>query len=49
MNTKLDAVTDAKARPIGFFMSTGQVSDYTGAATLLATFRKRAGCLPMRL
>ena len=39
MNTKLHAVTDAKGRPIGFFMSAGQVSDYTGAAALL-------GCLP---
>jgi len=32
MNTKLHAVADAKGRPIGFFMSAGQVSDYTGAA-----------------
>jgi hypothetical protein len=35
MNTKLHAVADAKGRPIGFFMSAGQVSDYTGAAALL--------------
>ena len=35
MNTKLHAVTDAKGRPIRFFMSAGQVSDYTGAAALL--------------
>ena len=35
MNTKLNAVTDAKGRPIRFFMSVGQVSDYTGAAALL--------------
>jgi transposase len=34
-NTKLHAVTDAKGRPIRFFMSAGQVSDYTGAAALL--------------
>lgn len=27
MNTKLHAVADAKGRPIGFFMSAGQVSD----------------------
>ena len=35
MNTKLHAVTDAKGRPIRFYMSAGQVSDYTGAVTLL--------------
>lgn len=35
MNTKLHAVTDAIGRPITFFMSAGQVSDYTGAAALL--------------
>ena len=35
MNTKLHAVTDAQGRPIRFFMSAGQVSDYTGAAALL--------------
>ena len=34
MNTKLHAVTDADGRPIRFFMSAGQVSDYTGAAAL---------------
>ena len=32
INTKLHAITDAKGRPIRFFMSAGQVSDYTGAA-----------------
>ena len=37
MNTKLHAVTDAKGRPIRFFMSAGQVSDYTGAAALLGS------------
>ena len=37
MNTKLHAVTDAKGRPIQFFMSAGQVSDYTGAAALLSS------------
>lgn len=31
MNTKLRAVSDAKGRPLSFFMSAGQVSDYTGA------------------
>src|SRR3546814_8992191 len=35
MNTKLHAVTDANGRPISFFMTAGQVSDYTGAAALL--------------
>ena len=40
MNTKLHAVTDAKGRPIRFFMSAGQVSDYTGAAALLGNLPK---------
>ena len=40
MNTKLHAVTDAKGRPIRFFMSAGQVSDYTGAAALLGSLPK---------
>ena len=35
MNTKLHAVTDAIGRPITFYMSAGQISDYTGAAALL--------------
>ncbi len=35
MNSKLHAVTDTCGRPIRFFMSAGQVSDYTGAAALL--------------
>jgi integrase len=35
MNTKLHAVTDANGRPISFFVTAGQVSDYTGAAALL--------------
>lgn len=35
MNTKLHAVTDASGRPINFFITAGQVSDYTGAAALL--------------
>ena len=37
MNTKLHAVTDAKGRPLRFFMTAGQVSDYTGAAALLGS------------
>ncbi|MES3097480.1 IS5 family transposase [Sphingomonas aerolata] len=35
MNTQLHAVTDAEGRPLSFFMTAGQVSDYTGAAALL--------------
>ena len=35
MNTKLHAVGDANGRPLSFFMTAGQVSDYTGAAALL--------------
>ena len=31
MNTKLRAVTDANGRPLSFFMTAGQISDYTGA------------------
>ena len=37
LNTKLHAVTDAKSRPLRFFMTAGQVSDYTGAAALLGS------------
>ncbi|AGT11021.1 transposase (plasmid) [Paracoccus aminophilus JCM 7686] len=33
MNTKLHAVADSKGRPIWFYMSAGQVSDYTGGGT----------------
>ncbi len=39
LNTKLHAVTDVKGRPLKFFMTACQVSDFTGAAALL-------GCLP---
>jgi transposase len=35
MNTKLHAVADANGRPLSFFMTAGQASDYTGAAALL--------------
>ncbi|AOW50457.1 transposase [Acetobacter ascendens] len=35
MNTKLHAVTDRNGRPLNFFMTAGQISDYTGAAALL--------------
>jgi len=37
MNTKLHAVCDTSGRPIRFFMSAGQVSDYAGAAALLSS------------
>ena len=37
MNTKLHAVTDENGRPIRFFMSAGEISDYTGAAALLSS------------
>ena len=30
-------MTDAKGRPLKFFMTAGQVSDYTGAAALLGS------------
>ena len=48
MNTKLHAVSDAKGRPIGFFMSAGQVSDYTGAAALLGSLPKAGWLLADR-
>ncbi|WEQ50951.1 IS5 family transposase (plasmid) [Komagataeibacter oboediens] len=35
MNTKLHAVTDRNGRPLDFFMTAGQISDYTGAVALL--------------
>jgi len=35
MNTKLHAVSDADGQPLSFFMTAGQVSDYTGAVALL--------------
>ena len=35
MNTKLHAVTDTSGRQIRFFITAGQVSDYTGAMALL--------------
>lgn len=37
LNSKLHAVTDADGRPIRFFMTAGQVSDYTGAAAMLSS------------
>lgn len=40
MNTKLQAVTDTNGRPISFFLTAGQVGDYTGAAALLNSLPK---------
>jgi len=40
MNTKLHAVTDADGRPLRFFMTAGEVSDYTGPAALLDSLPK---------
>jgi transposase len=37
MNTKLHAVTNPVGRPIRFFMTAGQVSDYTGARALVSS------------
>ncbi|SFB17086.1 transposase, IS4 family [Poseidonocella pacifica] len=36
MNTKLHAICDSKGRPINFFVSAGQVSDYIGARALVS-------------
>lgn len=35
MNTKLHAVTNGSGRPVRFFITAGQVSDYTYAAALM--------------
>lgn len=40
LNTKLHAVTDADGRSLWFFLSAGQVSDYTGALALLESLPK---------
>ena len=37
MNSKLHAICDSKGRPISFFVSAGQVSDYIGARALLSS------------
>ncbi len=37
MNTKLHAVSDSQGRPISFFVTAGQVSDYIGARALLSS------------
>jgi len=33
MNTKLHAISDANGRPLSFFMTAGQISDYTGCSS----------------
>lgn len=48
MNTKLHAVTDAKGRPSSFFITAGQISDYTGAAALLDDLPKAQWMLAAR-
>ena len=35
MNTKPHAVTEGNGRPVRFFITAGQVIDYTGAAALM--------------
>lgn len=40
MNTKLHAVIDTNGRPISFFLTAGQVSDFTGAAALIDSLPK---------
>ncbi len=40
MNTKLHAVADAQGRPIYRFITAGHISDYTRAATILASLPK---------
>ena len=40
MNTKLHTVTDADGGLIRFFMTAGQVGNYTGVAALLDSLRK---------
>jgi len=37
MNTKLHAVANAAGRPVRLFITTGQVSDYTGARALVSS------------
>jgi hypothetical protein len=41
MNTKLHAVTYANGPPLSFFMTAGQISNYTGAAALLDDLPKK--------
>jgi hypothetical protein len=36
--------SDANGRPLSFFITAGQISDYTGAAALLDDLSKAPGC-----
>jgi transposase len=40
MNTKLHALTDGDGRPIRFFMTAGQVSDYMGLVLVASDMRR---------
>jgi len=40
LNTKLHAICDSLGRPLSFFVTAGQVSDYIGAAALLGSLPK---------
>ena len=40
----VDTVTDTSGRPIRFFITAGQVSDYTGAMALLSGVPKLVVC-----
>lgn len=44
LNSKLRVLADAKGRPIGMFLSTGQTSDYIGTRALLSSI-PHAGAL----
>jgi hypothetical protein len=46
INTKLHAAIDANGRPLSFFITARQVSDYTGAAALLDDLPKAKWMLP---
>lgn len=46
MNTKRHAVTDANGRPLSFFMTAGQISDYIGAAALIDELPRANGRSP---
>ncbi len=48
MNTKLHAVTDAEGRPIRFYVTIGQIADYTGAAALPGSLPKAEWLLAYR-
>ncbi|GEB03363.1 hypothetical protein GRO01_09390 [Gluconobacter roseus NBRC 3990] len=40
MNTKLHADTDRNGRPLSFFITAGQISDYTGVTAFLDSLPK---------